>query len=220
MDEATAREDIVEIGRRMYAQGMAPGQDGNISVRLNEREVLITASRVPKGFMNPRHVIKVDLRGNVLEGGMEPSVETAMHLAVYNAFPEIGAAIHAHPLFTVVLSLAGVELTTRVLPEIATIFGHDIPVARYVTPGTPEMGEVLIPLMKESDLVIQERHGVFSAGPDLYHAWYRADQIESCAKILYYARLLGTVPELPPAEVERLIAVNRRIPPTPPERME
>ena len=220
MRETKVRKDIIEIGGRMYAQGMAPGQDGNISVRLNDKEILVTASRVAKGFMSPSHVIKLDMEGNVLDGQFTPSVETSMHLAVYNAYPRINAAIHVHPVFTIVLSISDVRLTTKVLPEIATIFGNDIPVAEYVTPGTSAMGDVLVPLMKESDLVIQERHGLFSAGANLFEAWYRADQIENCAKVLYYAHQRGPVSELPSDEVARLIDVNKRIPPTPPETTE
>ena len=104
--------------------------------------------------------------------------------------------IHAHPNFTVILSLAGIKLSTKVLPEISTIFGNDIPVADYATPGTAQMGSVLIPLLRTSQVVIQQRHGLFSTGGTLHDAWYKAEQIESCAKLLCYARLLGDIPIL------------------------
>lgn len=220
MHEDAARSQIVEIGRRMHAAGMAPGQDGNLSIRLSDTEALITPSRVPKGYLSASQIIKVDLAGNVLDGELSPSVETPMHLAVYRAHSHVKACIHAHPVFTIVLSIAEVNLSTKVLPEIATIFGRDIPVAEYVTPGTPEMGDVLVPLIGNSSVAIQKRHGLFSTGATLHDAWYKAEQIEGCAKILYYASRLGGVPELPDDEVERLLAIHDRMPDTPPEKGE
>ena len=217
MSEERARNRIVEIGKRMYVAGMAPGQDGNLSIRLSENEILITPSRVPKGYLSPSQIIKLDLAGNHLEGDLSPSVETPMHLAVYRAHPKVGACIHAHPPFTIVLSISGIKLSTKVLPEIATVFGNDIPEADYVTPGTPEMGDVLVPLIEESSVVIQKRHGLFSTGKTIFDAWYRAEQIEACAKVLYFANRLGAVPELPDDEVKRLLAVNKKLPETPPE---
>jgi L-fuculose-phosphate aldolase len=217
IDETIARKQIVEIGKRMHGQGMAPGQDGNISIRLSENEVLITPSRVPKGYMNPFQLIKVDLSGRTLAGDLPPSVETPMHLAIYREMPEIHAGIHAHPIFTVALSMAGIKLSTKVLPEISTIFGDDIPIARYATPGTEEMGLVLIEPLKTSPVVIQARHGIFSAAKTLHDAWYKAEQIEACAKLLYHAHMLGDVPELPADEIIRLKALNKNIPETPEE---
>ena len=201
----------------MYAQGMAPGQDGNLSIRLNDREILITPSRLPKGFLKPSQIIKIDPDGNQLDGELTPSVETPMHTTVYRALPNVTACLHAHPLFIIVLSISGITLSTKVLPEIATIFGADIPMAKYVTPGTSEMGTVLIPGLKKSSVVIQERHGLFSTGQTLHEAWYRSEQIEACAKVLYHAHRLGAVSELPDAEIARLLAVHKRIPPTPVE---
>lgn len=215
--EIIARKQIVEIGRRMHKAGMAPGQDGNISVRLNENEILITPSRVPKGYMTESQMVKLDLNGDKISGELSPSVESIMHLMVYREYKNIGACIHSHPLFIIVLSMAGIKLSTKVLPEIATVFGSDIPVANYVTPGTRKMGEVLLPGLKDSKVVIQERHGLFSTGKSLFEAWYLSEQIESCAKILYYANTLNAIRELPDDEINRLIACNKSLPKTPEE---
>ena len=217
MRDTLARQQIVEIGKRMHAAGTAPGQDGNLSIRLDKDRVLITPSRVPKGFLSQSQIVVVDLDGNLLEGDLSPSVETSMHLAVYRAYDKVKACIHAHPKFIIALSIAGIRLSTKVLPEIATIFGADIPVADYVTPGTPEMGTVLVPLIKDSCLVIQKRHGLFSAGSTIYDAWYKTEQIEACAEVLYHASRFGEVSELPDDEVARLLEIHRRMPATPPE---
>ena len=67
-DEKIVREEICEIGRRMYGRRMVAANDGNISVRLSENEIICTPTGVSKGFMKPEQLCKMDVSGNVLEG--------------------------------------------------------------------------------------------------------------------------------------------------------
>ena len=83
-NERAVREEICEIGRRMYARRMVAANDGNISVRLSENELICTPTGVSKGFMKPEQLCKLDISGNVLEmaEGFGPSSEAKMHLRV------------------------------------------------------------------------------------------------------------------------------------------
>ena len=69
MSEWKLREQMCEIGRRVYAKGFAAANDGNISMRLDENRVLCTPTRVSKGFMKPDDLCIVDLEGKQLEIG-------------------------------------------------------------------------------------------------------------------------------------------------------
>ena len=68
MPEFKIKEQICEIGRRLYNKGFAAANDGNITVRLNEREILCTPTMVSKGFMKPEDICKVDYEGKQLAG--------------------------------------------------------------------------------------------------------------------------------------------------------
>ena len=68
MNEYVTKEDILEVGRRMYAKGFVASNDGNISVRVSENEILITSTGVSKGYMTASDLLKVDLDGNVKSG--------------------------------------------------------------------------------------------------------------------------------------------------------
>lgn len=83
--EREIKEEICEIGKRIYARGMVASNDGNISVKLNEHEYLCTPTGVSKGFMTPEYICKVDEHCNVLEAneGFKPSSEVKMHMRVY-----------------------------------------------------------------------------------------------------------------------------------------
>src|SRR5713101_315690 len=83
MNEHKLKEEICEIGRRLYAKGFAAANDGNITIRLNEREVLCTPTMVSKGFLKPEDVCKVDYEGKQLAGTKRRTSEVLLHLAVY-----------------------------------------------------------------------------------------------------------------------------------------
>ena len=108
--EMELREEICEIGRRMYSRRMVAANDGNISVRLSEEEILCTPTGVSKGFMKPEQLCKINLSGNVLEmaEGFGPSSEVKMHLRVYQKRPDIKAVVHAHPIFATSFAVMGV----------------------------------------------------------------------------------------------------------------
>ena len=82
-NENSYRLEIIEAGKRLYQKGLVASNDGNISVRFNENEILITPTGVCKGDMTPDQMLKVDMESRVLSGFMKPTSEMKMHLAVY-----------------------------------------------------------------------------------------------------------------------------------------
>lgn len=204
---ARLKEDIVEVGRRIYNRGFVAANNGNISVRTGDDEILTTPTGVSKGFMTPDMIIKVDLAGNKLEGEMEPSSELKLHLDIYRQRPDVRAVLHAHPPVATAFAVAGIPLDRPVLPEIVISLGA-IPIAKYATPSTEELAVNVRPYVKKHDAVLLENHGALTVGHDLYNALYKMEKIEHFAQVILYARLLGGERELPPGEVEKLLAVR------------
>ena len=75
MDEQMIKEQICEMGRRMYQRNMVAANDGNISVKIREGEYFCTPTGVSKGYMTPDYICRVDAAGNLLEAnpGFRPS---------------------------------------------------------------------------------------------------------------------------------------------------
>ena len=67
LDELSIKQQICDIGKRIYDKGMVAANDGNISVKLNDNEFLCTPTGVSKGFMTPEYICKVDADGKVIE---------------------------------------------------------------------------------------------------------------------------------------------------------
>ena len=90
---------ICEIGKRVWTRGYVAANDGNISIRMNDKEVLTTPTGVSKGFMTPEMIIKMDMSGKILTPSKHyrPSSEVKMHIEVYNQREDIHSVVHAHP---------------------------------------------------------------------------------------------------------------------------
>ncbi|WP_406677170.1 class II aldolase/adducin family protein [Moorella sp. ACPs] len=208
--EYQIRQDICEVGRRIYAKGFVASNDGNISVRIGENEVLTTPTGVSKGFMTPDMIIKVDLEGRKIAGSLKPSSEIKMHLDVYRHRPDVRAVVHAHPPVATAFAVAGIPLDKPVLPEIIITLGA-VPIARYGTPSTEEIPLAVREYLDKYDAVLLENHGALTMGTDVYNAFYKMESIEHFAKISLAARQLGGERVLPCEEVEKLLQIREKL---------
>lgn len=209
--EYQTKLDIVEIGRRIYQQGYAASNDGNISVRISDSELLTTPSGLAKGFMTPDQIIKCDLMGNKLSGdpSLKPSSEVKMHCAVYAARPDVKAVVHAHPPVATGFAVAGIPLEKCVLPEIIVTIGS-IPLAQYGTPSTEEIPDSIRNLIKQCDAVLLANHGALTVGKDGFNAYYKMESLEHFAKISLVARQLGGERVLSASQVDKLMEVRKQ----------
>ena len=192
MNEFKLKEQICEIGRRVYAKGFAAANDGNISIRLNDREVLCTPTMVSKGFLKPEDMCKVDYEGKQLAGTKKRTSEILLHLAVYKARPDVMAAVHCHPPHATAFAVAEEPIPKCVLPEVEVFLG-EVPIANYETPGSQKFADTVIPFVKKCNTIILANHGTVTFGPDLEKAYWNSEIIDAYCRILILARQLGRV---------------------------
>ena len=201
--EDQTRAEIVEIGRRLWQRGYVASNDGNISVRLDDRRLMTTPKNVSKGFMTPDMMVITDLGGRKLAGDRDPSSELKMHLQVYRDRPDANAVVHAHPPTATGFAVAGIPLDRAVLAEVVTTLGS-IPIAEYATPSTDELPAACSKYLKAHDGLLLANHGALAIGPDLLTAYHRMETIEHFAKISLVTHTLGREHLLSREEVQRL----------------
>ncbi len=203
--EQMLREEICEIGRRMYARRMVAANDGNISVRLSKEEILCTPTGVSKGYMKPEQLCKIDLSGNVLTmaEGFGPSSEVKMHLRVYQKRPDISAVVHAHPIFATGFAVMGRALDIPIMPEVIVNFGK-VPLAPYGTPSTAEIPDAIEPYLADYQAILLESHGALTWAKELQTAYMKMESVEFYAELLYRTTQLGGPRELSAEKLERL----------------
>jgi L-fuculose-phosphate aldolase len=210
INEFKLKEQICEIGRRVYARGFAAANDGNISVRLNDREVMCTPTMVSKGFMRPEDICKVDYEGKQLAGTRKRSSEILLHLAVYKNRPDVNAVVHCHPPHATAFAVAGEPIPQCILPEVEVFLG-EVPTAVYETPGTQKFADTLVPHLKSSNTIILANHGTVTFGPDLEKAYWNSEIIDAYCKILLLARQLGPIHYFNEQETHELLDIKKRL---------
>lgn len=203
---------IVEVCRHLHGRNMLAAADGNISVRLENGNILITPSGIAKAFMNPEEMAEINLDGETICG--EPSSEKLMHLMVYRNVPKARAVIHAHPPTAIAWSIAHpelAELPAEGLAEIILAVGR-LPIIPYARPGRNELGEALLPeLIKGQRVMILARHGALSWGEDLAEAYAGMERLEHAAQILKFASDLGGITSLPAEELAALRLMRKTL---------
>jgi L-fuculose-phosphate aldolase len=211
-NEYEIKKQICEIGKRMYNRNMVAANDGNISVKLNDREWLCTPTGVSKGFMTPDFICKVNAKGDVIggQGNFRPSSEIKMHMRIYEKRPDVNAVAHAHPAYATSFAIAGIPLTQPIMPEAVIMLGC-VPIAAYGTPSTMEIPDNVEEYLPYFDAVLLESHGALSWGQDLLTAYYKMESLEFYAELLYRSKMLGGPKEFNPAQIHRLYDLRRQM---------
>jgi|SRR5579859_890932 len=219
---ATDRQNrlaIVQFGRLLHQNGFVAATDGNLSVRLDQKRLLVTPTCISKGWMRTSDLVIVDMEGKRLAGKRRVSSELAMHLMIYRLRPDVQGIVHAHPPTATGFAASGLDLNRPLVCEVVVGLGS-IPLARYGTPGTPELTDALEPLIPNHDAILMANHGVVTLGSSLENAYMKMETVEHFAKIALVTHLLGNEQPLGEKEVQKLHEVRHRYSggpaPTPP----
>src|SRR3954463_1111772 len=207
--EFQLKEQMCEIGRRIWHKGFCAGNEGNHSYRIGEDRVLCTPTGISKGFLKPDDLCTVDMEGKQVSGKRKRTSEILLHLAIYKARPDVKAVIHSHPPHATAFAVAGVELPTCIHPE-AEVFLGAVKTAKYVTPGDTRLGESILPYVKDSNTILLQSHGVVCFHPDLEQAYYQLEIVDAYARILLLAKQVGSIRPLDGGEMKELLELKAR----------
>ncbi len=199
------KKDLVEIGRRMYQRGFVAANDGNMSIRVSESEILITPTGVSKGYMNPDDMVTVDPEGNTVQGNTRPSSELNMHLAIYKNRADVRSVCHAHPAYATAFAACGKELDQCVLSEMVYSLGR-VPLVAYGMPGTEDLYADIFRFLQDYDAFLLANHGVVTVGKDLLNAYHKMETVEHTAKITFLSDQMGGAKKLSAQHVQYMIS--------------
>lgn len=205
------KEQICEIGRRIYTKGFVAANDGNISVRLGKGRYLCTPTLVSKGYMKPADIALVDDAGKQLAGPKPRTSEILLHLEIYHAQPEINAVVHAHPPYATAFAVAGVPVPSNILPEVELFIGQ-VPLAQYETPGSKNFAQTILPHLKnKANTILLANHGAVACATRLEQAYFNLEILDQYCRILLLARQVGNIQQISQAKVGELLALKQRL---------
>lgn len=198
MNERYAREQLAEFCKMLYDRKLTVSAGGNMSVRINDDEIVITPSGRNKGLLKPEDMVRMSIDGEILSEG-KPSIEHRFHLALYRMNPETMAVVHCHPLNCVALAVRNEPIRCNLTPEGAMLLGH-VPMISYYTPGSQEL-VAAVAAEGRSKAILMERHGAITQGRSLEEAYNRMEELEFQAQLQL---IVGDAEDLPADEVEKL----------------
>ncbi|ADB17952.1 class II aldolase/adducin family protein [Pirellula staleyi DSM 6068] len=186
------KQDICEIGRRLYNKGFAAANDGNITIRVSENEVLVTPTMHSKGFLKPEDICMMDMSGKQIGGTKKRSSEALLHLEIFRERPEVKSVVHCHPPHATAFAIAREPIPQCVLPEVEVFLG-DVPITMYETPGGKEFAETVLPFVKKTNVIILANHGTVSYGDNVEQAYWWTEILDAYCRMLMLAKDLGRV---------------------------
>lgn len=204
------RQEICEIGRRVYNREFAAANDGNISFRLSENEVLCSPTMISKGFMKPDDLCIVDMEGNQISGKRKRSSEILLHLTIMKERADIRSVVHCHPPHATAFAVAREPIPQCVLPEVEVFLG-DVPIAHYETPGSQKFADTVLPFVKKTNVMILANHGTVSYGETAERAYWWTEILDAYCRILLLARDIGKINYFSQQQTRELLDLKQKL---------
>jgi L-fuculose-phosphate aldolase len=201
-DEGALRPSIVDACRQMNALGINQGTSGNISVRWRDG-LLITPSGLPYERMTPKDIVPMKLDGSY-EHALNPSSEWRFHCDIMKARDDIGAIVHAHPIYATAFAICRKEIPA-VHYMIAAAGGPTIRCGGYASYGTAELSDIAVAALEGRNACLLANHGMIATGADLDKAMWLAVEVETLCRQYAAALQIGTPHILSDDEIARTV---------------
>ena len=202
------KQDICEIGRRLYNKGFAAANDGNITVRTGENEVLCTPTLHSKGFLKPDDICTVDMTGKQIAGRKKRSSEALLHIEIYKQRLSVKSVVHCHPPHATAFAIAREPIPQCILPEVEVFLG-DVPITKYETPGGQKFADTILPFVDKTNVIILANHGTVSYGEDVERAYWWTEILDAYCRMLMLAKSLGNVHYISRPKTQELLELKK-----------
>jgi ribulose-5-phosphate 4-epimerase/fuculose-1-phosphate aldolase len=190
VSESALRSELVAYCRLVWSRRLTAGSSGNVSVRLDDGNLLVTPSGSSLGLLSERDLVRVSPTGEPLENGARPTTELPLHLAAYHVRSDIRCVVHTHPTFAVVWSKTGAIFPRDTVGAAESL--RTCTWTPYRKNGTKALADLCAAEFERGiDVVMMERHGLTAISDRLEDALVQTELAEEAARIAYYSRLLG-----------------------------
>ncbi|TEA26404.1 L-ribulose-5-phosphate 4-epimerase AraD, partial [Candidatus Schmidhempelia bombi] len=164
------RQRVLEANLTLPLYGLVTFTWGNVSEIDRENQIIaIKPSGVDYADMTMDDIVVLDLTGNIRAGKLNPSSDTATHIELYKAFPDIGGIVHTHSRHATVWAQAAMDIPALGTTHADYFYG-DIPCTRTLTHDEishdyeKNTGLVIVETFKSRQLDIMAMPGVIVAG--------------------------------------------------------
>lgn len=202
------RRTVADLHKELTRYELVIWTAGNVSARVPGQDLMvIKPSGVSYDELGPEAMVVTDLHGNLVEGDLAPSSDTAAHAYVYRHMPEVGGVVHTHSPYATAWAARG-EPIPCVLTMIADEFGGEIPVGPFALIGDDSIGRGIVETLRtsRSPAVLMRNHGPFTVGKDARAAVKAAVMLEDVARTVHFAHQLGSPQPIEQHHIDSLYA--------------
>lgn len=203
---ADLREQVCELHTHLTRYELVIWTAGNVSARVPGRDLMvIKPSGADYESLTAADMVVCDLYGNLVDGALNPSSDTAAHAYVYRHMPHVGGVVHTHSTYATAWAARG-EPIPCVLTMIADEFGGEVPVGPFALIGDDSIGRGIVETLRHSrsPAVLMRSHGPFTIGRTARDAVKAAVMVEDVARTVHISRQLGSASPLADADVTAL----------------
>jgi L-fuculose-phosphate aldolase len=214
-EAAALRHEIIAAGRKLWERQYVDGNAGNISVRIGERHLLCTPTRVSKGEMTPDDICLSDMDGNIVAGNRLRTSEILLHLEIYKGNEDARAVVHCHPPYSTAFALTGSAPPFSLHSEYETMIGP-VAVTPYETPGTRAFAETVRPFVRDHNTIVLSNHGIVCWADTVPHAEWLVETFETyCRTWLISQQIVQAtgraVQPIPQDKILEILEIKRRM---------
>jgi ribulose-5-phosphate 4-epimerase/fuculose-1-phosphate aldolase len=176
------KAQVVWAAQRLVEKGYLSATGGNLSVRIPERNAFaITPSDYDYLKMVPEDVCVLGIDMTRLEVPRKPSVESAMHAAIYAVRPDVQAIIHTHQVYPSTLAIIGAPIPA-LFDEQVRFLGRSVGIIPYAPSGTGLLKKQVAKHVRDHhNAYMIANHGALVFGDSLERALHNVDVLEKCA---------------------------------------
>jgi L-ribulose-5-phosphate 4-epimerase len=198
------KQELYELHLELPHNNLVAWTSGNVSGRDPATGlVVIKPSGLRYAALRPEHMVVVDPSGQVVEGGLKPSSDTASHLYIYRHRPDVGGISHTHSRYATAFAAVNKPIPVC-LTAHADEFGCEIPVGGFALIGGEEIGQVVVASIGSSRAVLLKNHGVFTVGTSPEEAVKAAVMVEDIAHTMWLALQIGTPDPIAESDIAKL----------------
>lgn len=187
-EEQILRQKLVDYGNKLVETGLVQGTWGNLSIRMNDKYMLVTPSGRDYSSLTAADMVKVNLQTMQHEGDLKPTSEKGLHAEIYKERPAVQAIVHTHSKFCSVFAACHTELPIED-EELQAVFGKSIGLAKYAKAGSDKLAKNVASALGRNFGCLMSNHGMVVCGASMEDAFENAQKMEHAAETYIESRM-------------------------------
>ena len=201
-----AKQQVAGVAKEMAELGLVSGTSGNVSARLPEGLMAITPMGTSYEEMSAEDIVVVDGDLYPIDGSLIPSSESLLHVAIYEARPDVGGIVHTHAVYSSAVAAAGLAIPP-IVDEMVVTLGGEVRVSEYAPPASEEVAIRVCSALGNRDAALIRNHGAVAVGADPQTALTASILTERAAKIFLLSSTIGQPTTLPDEVIASEVAI-------------